>query len=191
VSYSSKRAKKDEFNRERGLKRLEKNLKAGKLTKSKINSRGYNKYLKLIGEVSVEIDYDKFHADSKWDGLKGYITNTSLSHKEVIDNYNQLWHIEKAFRISKTDLQIRPVYHRLPDRIATHICISFVAYTVYKEFERILYLKAPEISIKKAIEATKKMYQIVIVQPDNTRKTIEIKRNKIQQRIVSIIEGPD
>ncbi len=63
-----------------------------------------------------------------------------------------------AFRISKTDLKVRPVYHRLPDRIAPHICISFVSYTIYKEMERLLYLKAPEISIKKAIEATKKMY---------------------------------
>jgi len=191
VSYSSKRAKKDESNRERGLKRLEKNLKAGKLTKSQINNRGYNKYLKLIGEITIEIDYDKFQADCKWDGLKGYITNTDLSQKEVIDNYNQLWQIEKAFRISKTDLQIRPVSHRLPNRIATHICISFVAYTIYKEFERILFLKAPELSINKAIEATRKMYQVVIEQPDNTRKTIEIKKNKIQQKIISIIEESD
>lgn len=97
----------------------------------------------------------------------------------------------KAFRISKTDLQIRPVYHRLPDRIATHICISFVAYTIYKEFERILHIKAPELSINKAIEATKKMYQAVIEQPDNIKKIIEIKRNKIQQKIISIIENND
>ena len=130
VSYSSKRAKKDESNRERGLKRLEKNLRAGKLTKSQINNRGYNKYLKLTGEIAIEIDYDKFYADYKWDGLKGYITNTDLSYKEIIDNYNQLWQIEKAFRISKTDLRIRPVYHRLRDRIETHICISFVAYAL-------------------------------------------------------------
>ena len=188
VSYSSKRAKSDESNRERGLKRLEKNLRAGKLTKSQINNRGYNKYLKLTGEIAIEINYEKFYADCKWDGLKGYITNTDLSHKEIIDNYNQLWQIEKAFRISKTDLRIRPVYHRLQDRIETHICISFVAYTIYKELERILYLKAPEISIKKAIEATKKMYEVAIELPDNTRKTVELKKNKIQQKIISIIE---
>ncbi|MBA7543762.1 hypothetical protein ES705_36102 [subsurface metagenome] len=105
-------------------------MRAGKLTKSQINNRGYNKYLKLTGEIAVEIDYDKFYADCKWDGLKGYITNTDLSHKEIIDNYNQLWQIEKFFRISKTDLRIRPVYHRLRDRIETYICISFVAYAL-------------------------------------------------------------
>ena len=191
ISYSSKRAKKDVANRERGLKRLEKNLKAGKLTKSQINNRGYNKYLRLIGEIAISIDYDKFQANCKWDGLKGYITNTDLSHKDVINNYNQLWHIEKAFRISKTDLKIRPVYHRLPNRIATHICISFVAYTIYKEMERLLYLKAPDISIKKAIEVTNKMYEVVIKKPDNSIKIIKLKRNQIQQRIISIIKNPD
>jgi len=191
ISYSSKRARKDEDNRNRGLKRLEKNLKAGKLTKGQINNRGYNKYLKLTGEISIEIDYEKYHADSKWDGLKGYITNTDLSHKDVIGNYNQLWHIEKAFRISKTDLKVRPVYHRLPDRIATHICISFVAYSIYKEMERLLYLKAPDISIKKAIEATKKMYEVTVEKPDKSKKIIELKRNPTQQKILSIIEDPD
>jgi hypothetical protein len=191
IGYTSKRAKKDEDNRNRGLKRLEKNLKAGKLTKGQINNRGYNKYLRLTGDITVEIDYDKYNADGKWDGLKGYVTNTDLAHKYVIANYNQLWHIEKAFRISKTDLKIRPVHHRLPDRIATHICISFVAYTIYKEMERLLYLKAPDISMKKAIEATKKMYQVIVENPDKSKKIIELKKNQIQQKIVSIIENPD
>ena len=97
VSYSEKRAKRDLRNRERGLKRLQKNLNKGKLTKSHINNRGYNKYLKLEGDISIKIDYDKFEADNKWDGLKGYLTNTRLSAKDIIENYNQLWHIEKAF----------------------------------------------------------------------------------------------
>lgn len=109
VSYSEKRAKKDLSNRERGIRRLEKNLKAGKLTKSNINNRGYNKYLKMEGDIQIAIDYGKFESDVKWDGLKGYITNTDLPADQVIDNYNNLWKIEKAFRISKTDLKIRPV----------------------------------------------------------------------------------
>jgi len=71
ISYSQKRAKKDAFNREKGLKRLEKNLKAGRLTKSNINNRGYNKYLRLEGTINIQIDYQKFEDDQKRDGLKG------------------------------------------------------------------------------------------------------------------------
>lgn len=65
VAYSDKRAVHDEANRKRGLMRLEKNLKAGRLTKSHINNKGYNKYLKLTGEVKIEIDYEKFRQDKK------------------------------------------------------------------------------------------------------------------------------
>ena len=61
-----------------------------------------------------------------------------LSSKEIIENYSNLWHIEKAFRMSKTDLRIRPIYHHLQRRIEAHICISFTAYSIYKELERIL-----------------------------------------------------
>ena len=77
-----------------------------------------------------EIDYEKFKADDQWDGLKGYITNSRLSAKNVIQNYNQLWHIERAFQISKADLKIRPIYHRNKNRIESHVCIAFVAYTI-------------------------------------------------------------
>jgi transposase len=153
VSYSLKRAIKDEHNRQRGLKRLEKQIKKGKLTKSNINNRGYNKYLKLIGKLHIEIDYEKFQADKIWDGLKGYITNTKLSSKQVIDNYNNLWYIEKAFRMSKTDLRIRPIYHRLKNRIEAHICIAFTAYSIYKELERILYKEKSSLSLKKGSRA--------------------------------------
>ena len=162
VSYSAKRAKRDKRNRERGLKRLEKNLNKGKLTKSHINNRGYNKYLKLEGDIKIEIDYEKFEADNEWDGLKGYVTNTRLSAKNVIQNYNQLWHIERAFRISKTDLKIRPIYHRNGNRIESHICIAFVAYTIYKEVERRLAVKKVPLSPARVAELTKTMYTIKI-----------------------------
>src|SRR5690606_38893523 len=115
--YSDKRAKKDGHNRERGLQKLEKKVKSGKLTKSSINNRGYNKYLKIDGDVKISIDRTRYEADASWDGLKGYLTNTTLSKDEVIENYSHLWKIEKAFRISKHDLKIRPIYHRLQRRI--------------------------------------------------------------------------
>lgn len=182
ISYSTKRASKDLSNRERGLKRLEKSLKAGRLTKSNINNRGYNKYLKMEGKIKIDIDYEKFKNDSTWDGLKGYITNTSLTGSEVIDNYNNLWKIEKAFRISKTDLKIRPIYHRLHDRIEAHICISFVSYLLHKELEKALNENNTGISINKAIKAINKMYEIVV-----DHKRILLKNNETQQEIIDLV----
>lgn len=160
INYSDDRAKKDIYNREKGLKRLEKQIKTGRLTKSSINNRGYNKFLSLKGNITVSIDTGKVQKDAAWDGLKGYITNSNLSKEEIIENYQHLWQIEKAFRIAKTDLKIRPVYHRIQPRIEAHICISFVAYKVYKELERQLYELNATLSPEKAIEIAKTIYQI-------------------------------
>lgn len=67
----------------------------GRLTKQHINDRGYTKYLKLEDDVKITIDKEKYQADAKWDGLKGYSTNTALSKDEIITNYNHLWQIKK------------------------------------------------------------------------------------------------
>ena len=133
VNYSIKRAKKDASNRIRGINKLEKAIARGKLNKAHINNRGYNKYLRLEGEVHISIDYEKFKMDARWDGLKGYVTNSALNKEAIIENYRHLWQIEKAFRISKTDLRVRPVYHRLPGRISAHIIIAFAAYKSWND----------------------------------------------------------
>jgi len=149
---------------------LENQIKHGRLTKANINYRGYNKYLKINGHLVIHIDYDKYLKDKAWDGLKGYVTNTKLSDTEVMENYRNLWHIEKAFRMSKTDLRIRPIYHRLRNRIEAHICISFTAYCIYKELERVLYEEKSTLSLKKASEITHNMYQITYTLPESKHK---------------------
>jgi transposase len=189
VAYSQKRARKDEHNRQRGLSRLEKQIRRGKLTKSNINNRGYNKYLKLEGELNVKIDYEKFKADHLWDGLKGYVTNTKLTSQQIIENYNNLWHIQKAFRMSKTDLRIRPIYHRLRHRIEAHICIAFTAYCIYKELERILYMEKSTLSVKKAAELTHNIYQITYTLPDSKHtKSRLLKMDDQQAELYQIIQ---
>lgn len=165
ISYSETRARKDVHNRQRGIEKLNKQISSGKLSKAHINNRGYNKFLEMQGKVDIQLNQAKIEADKKWDGLKGYITNTSLTNEEVLENYKHLWQIEKAFRVQKTDLKIRPIYHRLQRRIEAHICISFVAYKVYKELERLLKEKQSTLSPEKAIDIAKTIFAIKIVHP--------------------------
>lgn len=173
----------------RGLQRLEKQIKSGKLTKSRINNKVYDKYLKLEGEISIKIDYEKFYQDNAWDGLKGYITNTKISDKQEIENYKNLWNIENAFRMPKTDLRICAIYHRLRHRIEAHICISFTAYSIYNELERILYKEKSNLSIKKAVELTHNMYQITYTLPDSKHtKTNLLKMDEKQAELYQITE---
>lgn len=181
VNYSQARAAKDRHNREKGLARLEKSLANGRLTKQNINNRGYNKYLVIKGEVEVKIDHAKFEADGKWDGLKGYITNTAMKPKTLLRTYRQLWHIEKAFRISKTDLRIRPIYHRKRRRIEAHICISFTAYKVYKELERQLAFNQSGITVERAIECLQTIYGVTIHNPRSRQTRIRLFTNNPDQ----------
>jgi transposase len=189
IDYATKRARKDAHLRKQGLERLEKNVKSGKLTKEKINNRGYNKYLKIKNEITVEIDYKAFKEDNQWNGLKGYVTNSNLADTEIIDNYKQLWNIEKAFRISKTDLRIRPVYHRLHHRIKTHICFAFCSYKIYKELERQLKFKNFPYSVEQVLNALKSIYQALVILPNSKKKKLVLlPLDELQTQILKAFE---
>ena len=189
VSKTERRAAKDRFNRERGLRKLQRRLGSGRLTKSNINNRGYNKYLRMDGEVHISIDMGKFEADAAWDGIKGYVTNTMMGESEVIENYSNLWYIERAFRMSKTDLRVRPIYHRLKNRIDAHICICFTAYAILLELERILKQAQCSITIDRARELTKNMYQLTYTLPESRReRTAIMKMDEDQQTIYDLVK---
>jgi transposase len=69
-------------------------------------------------------------------GIKGYHTNLANPTAEfVIGAYHQLWHIEKSFRMSKHDLQARPIYHRTRESIDAHLTIVLAALAVTRLIE--------------------------------------------------------
>ena len=167
VGYTDDRAKKDAYNREKGIRRLEKAYKHGALTKGNINKRGYNKFLSMDGEVKVAINYDRVADDSKWDGLKGYLTNTDIPIQDVYTAYHNLWHVERAFRIAKSKIDIRPMFHFTRKRIEAHICICFVALKIYKELERMLKVSEIKMSVGKVLALAKTITTIQIKLPLN------------------------
>ena len=184
VSMSDDRAGNDAKNRKDGLRRLEKRLGAGRLTKSNVNNRGYNKYLRMEGEVRISIDYDKFNSDAAWDGIKAYITNSELPPKKIVGNYHNLWFIERAFRMNKTDLRIRPIYHRLRNRIEGHICICFTAYTIMLELERRLKAAKAPFSLNKARELTKNIYSITYTLPETKEERTTVLQMSEEQKLL-------
>jgi len=189
ISYKKSRAINDEKNRERGLEKLKAKVKTGNLNKTHINNKGYNKYLKIDGQAKISIDEDKYEDDKKWDGLKGYITNTTLKKDIVIEQYHQLWQIEKTFRIAKSDLEIRPIYHQLKKRIESHICIAFAACKIYKELDRQLKEKNSNLTPEKVIDILKTIYSVEFETPYSTNKYKRlIIKTKEQKEIISLFE---
>lgn len=74
--------------------------------------------------------------DELLDGIKGYYTNLeNMDSQLVVSRYHDLWKIEKAFRIAKSDLLARPIFHRKKDSIEAHVLIVFLALCVAKSIE--------------------------------------------------------
>ena len=69
-------------------------------------------------------------------GIKGYYTNLyKLKNKTIIKHYHNLWHVEKSFRMAKSDLKMRPIYHHKVEAVKSHILICFMALAVGKFME--------------------------------------------------------
>ncbi|SKB52518.1 hypothetical protein SAMN03080601_00700, partial [Alkalitalea saponilacus] len=99
------------------------------------------------------------------------------------------WMIEKAFRISKTDLKIRPIYHRLRERIEAHICISFVSYLIFKEFERALKDSNTNISVNQAVKQINKMHEVYFQYSNGNNQRILLKNNSTQELIMEVVNN--
>lgn len=147
IEYSEDRAKKDAKNREKIIDKLRQKLETGKPVVHK------NKFLVWKNKDKItSLDDKKIEEDKQFDGLKGYITNThnQSGFKEIIDQYHNLWKVEKAFRMSKSDLRERPIFHQEIKRIKSHLILCFVSLLVMKEAEKIL--KRKNYTIEKAVE---------------------------------------
>jgi Transposase DDE domain len=96
-------------------------------------------------------------------GLKGYVTNLDRVTPEfVIGAYHHLFQIEKSFRMAKSDLAARPIYHRTRDSIEAHLTIVFAALAVSRWIEH-----TTGWSIKKFVKTTRRYREITIQAGDH------------------------
>lgn len=143
----------------------------------------------MDGSLKVELNKEKVKEDQKWDGLKGYLTNTDLPDMEVVESYRQLWNIEKAFRMSKTDLKFRPIFHRKKSSIETHLCIAFCSYKLYKELERQLKAAQSEVRPEKAIGILNSIYELQLKLPGSGKRMKKlIVRSEEQKKLLNIFK---
>ena len=189
LSYSTQRAKKDKYNRTKAIQRLEDKIKSSKtITKKDLKLSYYAKYIDLDdnnSKITFNINNQKIIEDEKLDGIKGFVTNDfTLTANEIIEHYNNQYEVERAFRISKTDLKIRPIYHRLETRIKAHILISFVSYAIYKEFERKLKINNVKFNFSQKL-LRKIIEHLIALKIDD--EIIPINPSEIQKQILDIL----
>jgi hypothetical protein len=181
VTWSAKRSKKDESDRQRLLERLSKKLSHKKHQslkgKAVISNRGTHRYLKIAeGETenSYVLDEVKIELDAKWDGLHGVETDLPLGSeseiREALSHYHSLWRIEESFRIQKSHLHIRPVYHYTPERIHAHIALCYMAFACLRQLEKRIYLQQKERMSPGAIRAAILDVRSTLLRDKNTGK---------------------
>jgi len=106
------------------------------------------KFVKKVTKEKIELNTALIEKRRLLLGIKGYCTDLAeqqLSNDLVISRYHQLWHVEQSFRMSKFDLQARPIYHQKHDAIKAHILICFTALIVEKYLELTTNLSLREI----------------------------------------------
>ncbi|MCK9365777.1 MAG: IS1634 family transposase [Metallibacterium scheffleri] len=142
----------------------------------KASDRGaYSRFARAVAEAEltrfVQADYQaerfSYHLDEeaiawaeRFDGKLVLLSNvTDFSAAEILARYKSLADIERGFRVLKSDLEIAPVYHRLPERIRAHALICFLALVLYRVMRMRLKASGSTTSPKTALEILRRIEQ--------------------------------
>lgn len=150
--YSQKRAVKDKADNDRQIKKAEYYLH----NPSKVFKR--SKFLSTSDRKTFKLNAKLLEKYRLLEGIKGYRTNiNNINNNLLISRYKDLWRIEQSFRMAKSDLEARPIYHRRRNSIEYHILIVFVALCM----GRVIEMEKGE-SIRKTMDNLKDKWTILL-----------------------------
>ncbi|MFH1560987.1 MAG: IS1634 family transposase, partial [Patescibacteria group bacterium] len=171
--YSKKRASKNRSDRKKQI------LKANYQIRNQSKITKKSRFLTQEGKTNFRLNLELIKKDEMIEGIKGYYTNLKNTNpKLIISRYKDLWQVEKSFRIAKSDLLARPIYHFKETSIKAHILIVFISLAITKSIE----LKTGQ-SIKKTKEAIWDIQDITL-KDKLTRKQVT-KRMKIENQTIN------
>jgi transposase len=142
ATYSLARATKDKKDRERFLEKLQKKLNDSNEASIKkvMNNGGYKKYTSIKKGSAITLNQQAIDKDASWDGFHGIaVSNSSkLTIVKALSRYKDLWHVEETFRIAKSTLKTRPIFHWMSHRIKSHILLCFMTLFIERFLEFLL-----------------------------------------------------
>jgi len=161
--YSEKRAAKDRTDRKKQL------LKAQYQIDNPDKVKRRTRFVAEETKATLTLNQELIKQDELREGVKGYYTNLKrVSSRLIVKRYHDLWHVEKAFRIAKSDLEARPIFHHKRESIETHILIVFTSLCIAKSIE----LKTGY-SLKKVRDMIWRILDIELVDTLTNRKWIK------------------
>ncbi len=128
--YSEKRAAKDRSDRKKQLAKAQYQID----NPDKVKRR--TRFVTEETKATLQLNQELIKQDELREGVKGYYTNLKkVASKLIVKRYHDLWHVEKSFRIAKSDLEARPIFHHKKESIETHVLIVFVSLCLAKSLE--------------------------------------------------------
>jgi transposase len=183
-TWSEKRAEKDQKDRMRLIE------KARKMISNKgpiIDKRGAKKYIKTERRLSSArgLDMEKIKEDSGWDGFYVIETNKkNLTHEQILAAYHNLWKIEESFRIMKTTMEARPIFHWTEKRIKGHFVLCFLSFLLQRKLELRLKDNGIEESAEKIKEAINSL-ELSLIEVDHEQYYLKGKSKPLGKKILN------
>lgn len=195
-TYSSERALKDRADRERLIEKAKKVIEGNQKWIVE-NKKGHKKYIEKEfregdGDYSLRLDEERIAEEEKFDGY--YViqsSDMSLKPTDVIETYHNLWKVEESFRIMKSTMKVRPIFHWTPKRIEGHFVMCFIAFLLERELEARLKrnkkLDKEEISVEKIKEALNSM-EVSELDIEGERAFLKGKHKGLASKIFAVLK---
>lgn len=176
ITYSPTRAEKDRKDRERILEKI-----MGKLSseegsvKKLISNAAYKKFTEVKKGSKITMNQKVIDEAIAWDGFHGITVSkgANLTVKEALGRYADLWRIEETFRITKTTLKTRPIFHWKPHRVLSHVMICFITLFLERMLELLLRRNNTALTPDRIRYALSQMHTVV-VEDEESKNTGQI-----------------
>lgn len=165
ITYSPQRAEKDRKDREHVIEKMK-----GKLSseeggvKKLISNAAYKKFTVVKKGSKITMNQEAIDEDIAWDGFHGISVSKSanLSVKEALSRYADLWRVEETFRVTKTTLKTRPIFHWMPHRVLSHVMICFITLFLERTLELLLRRNGTPLSPDRIRYALSQMHAVIV-----------------------------
>jgi len=176
-TYSEKRARKDRYDRGRGLEKANRIIQENQKS-SLTSTRSFKKFIQKetkednCKEFIMGMDWMKIKEQQRFDGFYAITTSRlDLDPTEVIQNYRNLYKIEDSFRVLKSTFNTRPIFHYKEERIEAHFIVCFIAFMIERDLE---------IRLKKSKSFTK--YTITPDRIKEALNSLELSKIKVDNK---------
>ena len=187
ITWSEKRRRRDEYKRNRLIDKAKEMIEKGQKISGK---KGAKKYLKTMGEQKVKgLDEQKIQKDKKWDGYYAIqFSQPEASAMEIQSAYHTLWRIEESFKVLKSTMKTRPIFHWTPQRIRGHFMVCFLAFLIERHLEYELKKNKIDNASPETIKEALKSLQLSEIQINNEHYYLKGKHNDLAAKILRILK---